>query len=216
MISLSRQEMYARLPNEGITARQTSALQTPRTVLGSRTKYGYLWVIPPAIMCIFFLLGWMLYGFRQAAKAYWSPLDPGCMAVAGVAAPKDSSLFLAVNRLAGASVDHINECIQSPLRLAEVDLGHLALTMEAPDVAPGPKKGRSYGAPLPYTPTSTTAALSPEIKHFTPMMSPDQMLQHQSSYYGQSNQVNNGSTHGSYFPAGTVPPSNPTYQPYGP
>ena len=205
--------MYARLPTDGITVRQTSALQTPRTVLGSRTKYGYLWVIPPAILCAFFFLGWMMYGFRSAAKAYWSPLDPGCMAVAGVAVPKDSSLFHAVNRLAGASIDHINDCITSPLRLGEVDAGHLALTMEAPDVAPGPKRGRSYGAPLPYTPTSTTAALSPEIKQLTPMLlSPDQALQHQNSFYGQSNyQANNG-----YFPPAGGPPANPAYPAYGP
>lgn len=205
--------MYARLPTDGITITQNCALQTPRTVLGSRTKYGYLWVIPPAVLCIFFLLGWLSYGFRQAARAYWSPLDPGCMAVAGVAVPKDSSLFHAVNRLAGASVDHINECIQGPLRLAEVDLGHLALTMEASDVAPGPQRGRTYGAPLPYTPTSTTAALSPEIKQFTPMMlSPNSAMQPQASYYGQNGQVNDGS----YFPTGNAIPPNPAYNSYGP
>lgn len=208
--------MYARLPTEDILVEQLCALQTPRTVLGSRTKYGYLWTIPPALLSVFFLLGWIFFGFRRAAQAYWSPLDPGCMAVSGVAVPKDSALFHAVNRLAGASVHHINECITRPLRLAEVDLGHLALTMEGSDVAPPPQKGRSYGAPLPYTPTSTAAALSPEIKQFTPMsmmtpMSPDQGANYQSSYFG----VNNG-TNGSYFAPGNAPPTAPTYSAYGP
>lgn len=210
------QEMYARLPTEDLMYEQLYKLQTPRTVLGSRAKYGYLWTIPPALLSVFFLLGWIFFGFRRAAQAYWSPLDPGCMAVSGVAAPKDSALSHAVNRLAGASVNHINECITRPLRLAEVDLGHLALTMEGSDVAPPPQKGRSYGAPLPYTPTSTTAALSPEIKQFTPMsmmtpMSPDQGTTYQSSYFG----VNNG-TNGSYFAPGTAPPNAPTYSAYGP
>jgi hypothetical protein len=207
--------MYARLPTAGIVVKQNFVLQTPRTVLGSRTKYGYLWTIPPALLAAFFLLGWLVFGFRRAAQAYWSPLDPGCMAVSGVAVPKDSSLFHAVNRLAGASVHHINECITRPLRLAEVDLGHLALTMEGSDVAPPPQKGRAYGAPLPYSPTTTTAAMSPEIKQFTPMMmtpmSPDQSMGYQPSYLG----VNNGNN-GSYFPPGNAPPAAPSYPAYGP
>jgi hypothetical protein len=207
--------MYADLSADDIMVEQICALQTPRTVLGSRTTYGYLWTIPPALLAVFFLLGWIFFGFRRAAQAYWSPLDPGCMAVAGVAVPKDSSLFHAVNRLAGASVHHINECITRPLRLAEVDLGHLALTMESSDVAPPPQKDKTYGAPLPYSPTTTAAAMSPEIKQFTPMMmtpmSPDPNMNHQTSYYG----VNNGNN-GSYFPPGTAPPGAPSYPAYGP
>jgi hypothetical protein len=206
--------MYARLPTDDLMSYQECFLQTPRTVLGSRGRYGYLWTIPPALLSVFFLIGWICLGFRRAAKAYWSPLDPGCMAVAGIAAPKDSSLFHAVNHLAGASMHHVNECITRPLRLAEVDLGHLALTMEGSDVAPPPQKGRSYGAPLPYTPT-TSAALSPEIKQFTPMMmtpmSPDQTMNYQASYSGGNNGPN-----GSYFPPGTAPSNAPTYQAYGP
>lgn len=160
--------MYDRLPTDKVLLDQACTLNIPRTVPGTRSDYGYLWAIPPALLSALLLAGWISFGFRTAAHAYWSPLDPGCMAVAGVAAPKDSSLFHAVNRLDGASVHHVNECITRPLRLAEVDHGHSALTMDTPEIALPPRKGRSYGAPLPYTPTSTTAAMSPEINSLCP------------------------------------------------
>ncbi|KAJ9098946.1 hypothetical protein QFC19_006170 [Naganishia cerealis] len=207
MLEVGATEMYTHLPTNNANLDQTCTLQTPRTVLGSRTAYGYLWAIPPGVLASIFLIGWITLGFRRAAQAYWSPLDPGCMAVSGVAVPKNSSLYTAVNRLAGASTNHINEFIQGPLRLAEVDIGHLALTMDDQGVAPVPQTGKTYGAPSAYTPTSTQAAMSPEIKPFTPMMTPDQAAAYQGQQYASSN-------NGSYFPAGAVPLAHPPY--YGP
>jgi hypothetical protein len=196
--------MYTHLPTNNAAVTQRCALQTPRTVLGSRTAYGYLWAIPPGVLALIFFIGWLSLGFRRAAQAYWSPLDPACMAVSGVAVPKNSSLHAAVSPLAGASTDRIHQCMQGPLRLAEVDPGHLALSMDDTDTAPIPQKGRAYGAPAPHTPTSTNPALSPEVKIFTPMvMTPDQTAAYQASYYNSNN--------GSYFPAGSPPGNAPPY-----
>ncbi|KAJ9104633.1 hypothetical protein QFC21_002131 [Naganishia friedmannii] len=204
MLEIGATEMYTHLPNTNAALNQRCALQTPRTVLGSRTAYGYLWAIPPAILALIFLIGWICLGFRRAAQAYWSPLDPACMAVSGVAVPKNSSLYAAVSPLAGASTDHIHKCMQGPLRLAEVDPGHLALTMDDPDSASVPQKGRVYGASPPHTPTSTNPAMSPEVKVFTPMiMTPDQTAAYQATYYNSNN--------GSYFPAGSAPANAPPY-----
>ncbi|KAJ9113197.1 hypothetical protein QFC22_006036 [Naganishia vaughanmartiniae] len=208
MLEVGATEMYTHLPTENAALNERCALQTPRTVLGSRTAYGYLWAIPPAVLALVFLIGWLTLGFRRAARAYWSPLDPACMAVSGVAVPKNSSLYNAVAPLAGASTNKIHEFMQGPLRLAEVDPGHLALSMDDTDAAPVPQNGRAYGAPAPYTPTSTNPALSPEVKIFTPMMmTPDQTAAYQASYYNSNT--------GSYFPAGANPGiTSPYHNPY--
>jgi hypothetical protein len=164
MLNPPSQEMYTSLPASGSRDVVTYSLVAQRSRLGQKGQLYGLWSIPPLVYLSLIAIGWLSYGFRFAAGAYWSPLDPVAMAIAGSAVPPISSASYAFRRLAGAPVDWIDRKVQSRVRLAEVEPDRLGLSIDSAEVTPSPKKGGYYGgepvmsfaSPYPKSPPSTS------------------------------------------------------------
>jgi hypothetical protein len=186
--------MYDHLPLTPSSKQARYILGSPKPRLGQKGDLYGLFCIPPLANFIVIFFGWLWLGFRFTGAAYWSPLSPVDMAIAGIAVPATSTAKSTFQSLASAPIDWDRE--NKRLRLAVVQPDRLGLSINAKDVDPKPLKGCWYGA-------GSSTAQSPAIVFDPKLYSP----QSGTTVSPYSNLSPGQTTYNSYFSSVPVVPS---------